>query len=120
MYLVLGATPILACSFCSSESDYRAFYLLDVAGVYVAHLALLALMTEPPRSILPQLWNWLVSGSTTGSKDNTPVTPARTRLPLRTASLIAVAAMYCAEAYTVTQAASISVYGPMEHVRTHT
>lgn len=119
MYLVLGATPILACSFCSSESEYQAFYMLDVAGVYVAHLALLALMTEPPRSIMPQLWNWVTSGSTAGSKDAPPLTPVRTRLPLRTASLIAVAAMCCAEAYIVTRAASIPVYGTMEHVRMH-
>lgn len=117
LYLVIGAAPILACAFCTSEQDYVLYALHMLANVYIPHWVLIGLLTEGPRSVLRQAFDWLVRGGRPADDDPTVIVPVASRSAWRTPASLCLGAMAIAEmAIMVLAPSEVIVRGRWEHV----
>ena len=60
LYLVLGAEPLMACAFCASDAEYKAYAIYRVLSVYLAHAWVLALLTMPAFGTLATLMDYVL------------------------------------------------------------
>lgn len=112
LYLVLGAWPILACSYCSHKLDCQLYAAFALLAPYLATAMLVGLLTIPPRGALPRMVQWLVGEST----EPTTITPQYTRESLRFPATLALLIAFAAEVFVIVRAEELgSVYGRWEH-----
>lgn len=116
LYLAIGATPFLECQFCLTEADYRIYAAVAISYIYVVHLVIVALLTDPPRGFLARFVNWMLSGSPTGIKNSPPVIPARSREQWRGAATVAVILLWGADLFVVFAGDQLSLVGRLAHL----
>ncbi|WFD34649.1 hypothetical protein MCUN1_001490 [Malassezia cuniculi] len=115
LYLVTGALPFLACSFCVTETDYRVYAALGVSYIYVVHLLVIALLTDPPRGPFARLVNWLWTASPTGVPNSPPIIPARSREFWRGPVSFGLLIMWGADLFVIFSGDRLSMVGRRAH-----
>ncbi|WFD20276.1 hypothetical protein MCAP1_002520 [Malassezia caprae] len=113
LYLVLGAEPLMACAFCSSDTEYKAYAIYQVLTVYLAHAWVLALLTMPAFGTLPAFMDYVLQRGRVAPPDE--LRPVRTRAHMRIVALSALAVLSALDVVRILWATDVPVQGSWQH-----
>lgn len=115
LYLVLGAEPLMACAFCSSDAEYKAYAAFQVLAIYLAHAWIVVLLTMPAYGTLSAVIDYvLLRGKVAPPEELRPV---RTRAHMRFVALAALVVLCAADVARIFWATYVPVQGLWQHVR---
>lgn len=106
----------MACAFCASDAEYKAYAIYQVLTVYLAHAWVLVLLTMPAYGTLPAFMDYVLQRGHVAPADE--LRPVRTRAHMRIIALVALAALSVLDVVRILWAMDVSVQGLWQHVRT--
>ncbi|WFD28090.1 hypothetical protein MNAN1_003096 [Malassezia nana] len=113
LYLVLGAEPLMACAFCSSDAEYKAYAAFQVLAIYLAHAWIIMLLTMPAYDTLSAVIDYvLLRGKVAPAEELRPV---RTRAHMRFVALAALVVLCAADVARILFATYVPVQGLWQH-----
>lgn len=103
----------MACAFCASDAEYKAYAIYQVLTVYLAHAWVLVLLTMPAYGTLPAFMDYVLQRGHVAPADE--LRPVRTRAHMRIIALVALAALSVLDVVRILWAMDVPVQGLWQH-----